>query len=824
MASLVTQQFEQYIAEQTKRGGSVIFDEFIFANIPDLTDVNLKKYLKMPKSTQIVHRQAVSQTGVVNTRSVVYSVTMGTEVGNFDFNFIGLINKSKNLLAVAIQSNTIKKIKNQNNVQGNSITRSILLEFSGAQQLTGINVNADTWQIDFTLRLHGLDEKIRLTNRDLYGRAVFFDNGFLVKRVSGKNFSAETGHAYIEGVRAALESKRQFTAANLPCSVYADVVHHATVTGAYQTTTTLLTANKSDYIDTAGYQHYVQVIADIDRNGSVTDRRLLSPLLGITPKDLTESTTSSTNETGHTHKIAKASTSAAGIVQLSSDTNSSVETKAATPKAVKTAYDKAVLAEKKAKPKDLTESTTSTADETGHTHKLPIANAMIKGIQKADGYGEDTFTTEDLGYTNRDFNEIHGKSVLMTIHNQYMNGYKGGDNQAYTGLMETLKRKWWGGTSIVQKIYDNNRFVMRYGSQTSASSDPIWSDWEEPLMKDIATGMIRQNITVDGTIESNYRMVIKRNNDQSNPYIYFIDSSVNISSEISAAKTIGEIVFRAGDTQIPSGVQYRGLIRTRILPSKAGLMEFFVVDENHRVKAHMHAFGKTGNFTINANSDNEIDRLQVGGSVGIIERGKTLRLGVNANGAYLHNSQSNTSLELRDDKSITYDGTRILMVREMVGIPLPYPVSTVPTGFLPMMGQTFSKTTYPILGQRYPSGRLPDLRGEFIRGWDNGRGVDTGRKILSKQNGTIGGSDSVDASSSIGVNIKRILGTYQETANSVGLDVINPADYPNANGSWAGSGGSGKISDGARNPSHDQHFYGVTRPRNIAMHYICLAG
>lgn len=129
-------------------------------------------------------------------------------------------------------------------MQGNSITRSILLEFSGAQQLTGINVNADTWQIDFTLRLHGLDEKIRLTNRDLYGRAVFFDNGFLVKRVSGNNFSAETGHAYIEGVRTALESKRQFTAANLPCSVYADVVYHATVTGAYQTATTLLTANK----------------------------------------------------------------------------------------------------------------------------------------------------------------------------------------------------------------------------------------------------------------------------------------------------------------------------------------------------------------------------------------------------------------------------------------------------------------------------------------------------------------------------------------------------------------------------------------------------
>ncbi|ECV6025854.1 phage tail protein, partial [Salmonella enterica] len=31
---------------------------------------------------------------------------------------------------------------------------------------------------------------------------------------------------------------------------------------------------------------------------------------------------------------------------------------------------------------------------------------------------------------------------------------------------------------------------------------------------------------------------------------------------------------------------------------------------------------------------------------------------------------------------------------------------------------------------------LPDLRGEFIRGWDDGRGVDAGRSILSAQEST----------------------------------------------------------------------------------------
>ena len=345
MASLITPQFERYVAEQTIARGTVQFDEFIFANIPGLNENNLAKYLTMPTSAQIVHRQAVSQSGVINENAVVYSVTIGTEVGDFDFNFIGLINRSKNLLAVAVQTDTVKKIRNKNAVQGNSITRNILLEFSGAKALTGINVNANTWQIDFTVRLHGLDEKIRLTNRDLYGRAVFFDDSFLVKRKTGNQFTIQPGVAYVEGVRMDLTALYNLTANNLPCSVYADVVHHCTVTGEYQTEIKYLTQSKADYVDTANRQHYVQILADINRQGNVTDRRLLSPFLGITPKDLDDTTVNQTDETGHTHKLSIASLLKRGIVKLFSGIDSNSEEMAATPKAVKTAFDRAVTAE-----------------------------------------------------------------------------------------------------------------------------------------------------------------------------------------------------------------------------------------------------------------------------------------------------------------------------------------------------------------------------------------------------------------------------------------------------------------------------------------------
>ena len=335
MASLITPQFERYVAEQTVARGTVQFDEFIFANIPGLNENNLAQHLTMPTSAQIVHRQAVSQSGVINENAVVYSVTIGTEVGDFDFNFIGLINRSKNLLAVAVQTDTVKKIRNKNAVQGNSITRNILLEFSGAKTLTGINVNANTWQIDFTVRLHGLDEKIRLTNRDLYGRAVFFDDSFLVKRKTGNQFTIQPGSAYVEGVRMDLGAEHHLTANSLPCSIYADVVHHCTVTGEYQTEIKYLTQSKADYVDTANHQHYVQILADIDSQGNVTDRRLLSPFLGMNPLTLDDTTENTKDKLGHTHKLPIASLVKKGIVKLFSGYDSDAEDMAATPKAIK---------------------------------------------------------------------------------------------------------------------------------------------------------------------------------------------------------------------------------------------------------------------------------------------------------------------------------------------------------------------------------------------------------------------------------------------------------------------------------------------------------
>ena len=72
-----------------------------------------------------------------------------------------------------------------------------------------------------------------------------------------------------------------------------------------------------------------------------------------------------------------------------------------------------------------------------------------------------------------------------------------------------------------------------------------------------------------------------------------------------------------------------------------------------------------------------------------------------------------------------------------------WPLETPPGGWLECDGSAVSRTTYSglfaAIGTAFGTGdgsttfNLPDLRGEFVRGWDHGRGVDSGRSIASNQ-------------------------------------------------------------------------------------------
>ncbi|ENJ1126544.1 phage tail protein [Escherichia coli] len=127
-----------------------------------------------------------------------------------------------------------------------------------------------------------------------------------------------------------------------------------------------------------------------------------------------------------------------------------------------------------------------------------------------------------------------------------------------------------------------------------------------------------------------------------------------------------------------------------------------------------------------------------------------------------------------------------------VGAPVPWPSETPPTGWLKCNGAPFSAEEYPKLAKAYPANKLPDLRGEFIRGWDDGRGIDSGRTLLSAQDGSI---------------------------EAHGHD-YNGVIYTSSGPSWANTTDAGH-----RAYSGFTSSYGgsETRPRNIAFNYIVRA-
>lgn len=61
-----------------------------------------------------------------------------------------------------------------------------------------------------------------------------------------------------------------------------------------------------------------------------------------------------------------------------------------------------------------------------------------------------------------------------------------------------------------------------------------------------------------------------------------------------------------------------------------------------------------------------------------------------------------------------------------------FALQTCPAGWLEANGAPLDQSTYPKLYVAVGA-NLPDLRGEFLRGWDHGRGVDSGRVLGSYQ-------------------------------------------------------------------------------------------
>ncbi len=125
-----------------------------------------------------------------------------------------------------------------------------------------------------------------------------------------------------------------------------------------------------------------------------------------------------------------------------------------------------------------------------------------------------------------------------------------------------------------------------------------------------------------------------------------------------------------------------------------------------------------------------------------------------------------------------------------IGVPFFWPSAAMPDTvieswsgmvFLKFNGANFSATDYPVLAKVFPSLVLPEARGDFIRIWDDGRGADSGRALLSWQAATslsqFGGNYPEGSGHSIanhdGISAHEPgFSRYHYTSNSVG-DGVN---------------------------------------------------
>ncbi len=227
--------------------------------------------------------------------------------------------------------------------------------------------------------------------------------------------------------------------------------------------------------------------------------------------------------------------------------------------------------------------------------------------------------------------------------------------------------------------------------------------------------------------------------------------------------------------------------------------------------------GNPGSRTITARRVPIIDEAQTWGAKQTFSAGLSGELSGNAATA--------TKLKTaRKINNVSFDGSGDIEVLP-VGVPLPWPSDTVPSGYALMQGQAFDKSAYPKLAAAYPSGVIPDMRGWTIKGKPA-----SGRAVLSQeQDGIKSHTHSASASSTdlgtkttssfdYGTKPTNNTGAHTHnvsgTANSAGAHTHTvPLRRPNSGGmnfDWLDGSSSGTVVGNGTVPSSGAHTHSVS--------------
>lgn len=752
--TVITAAFEQWKAQEAAGGKPVVLDGFVLANVPGLDpDKPISDTEGMPPTAQIVYRQDVDKVGVVNNNAVVYSITMGSNVGTFDFNWIGLVNKASGTVAMIVHAPMQRKLKTEDGQQGNAINRSFLMEYDGAATETQINTPAQTWQIDFTARLAGMDEELRLANVDIYGAGAFFGDGYLVTK-TGTQYAVSVGSGYVGGIRTTLGSVQNITVTTKPAKVWLDVTWQGTLTGQWHAITTISVSatELKDHTDANGFEHYVFAVASIDSSGAITDLRPKGSLANQLAEDsvLTVNNIKADGKRNVTVPMyglglgPVAKTDAySNIAQFYRVNNVSANK----PPAVTGNVSAGVICA----PMDAAPSAGYWAIVGGNMAAyVGFSGAEAGGITWARIYTEKylppmyglgpvgssrallaDLLSPDKGYTGFTWSSASGDPNAPTFFPQ--GGTFGIQNQLWrnTDQYFALQTVWRNGRIGFRTMEANvpgvwNEFFHTGHLPTATQTGAL------PLDGGTMTGEIKStSANALRLIQGGYGAILRMNANG----LYFLQTnkddpngnynanrSLTISNDTGAVTIGTPLTVNHGDfirkdginTYTDGGITYH---QTNGV-SLQGVGDQYV--QSYALETVGQRFAMR--WRIHSGGLDSWPEFRNDGSLYLAGNWPAITM---SSGTTVHPDGNLQGPCWEGD----YLSNWLLEKVHPVGAALPWPTENAPPGWILCNGASFDRNSFPRLGAVFTNGTLPDYRGAFLRGKDNGRGIDPNRNL-----------------------------------------------------------------------------------------------
>ncbi|NMM40460.1 phage tail protein [Pseudoalteromonas arctica] len=153
ITGIMTNAGKNYITTRALENKGLDVKELVLANIPNLNEhAERNPNEQMPSSLRITHRRNIDVSGYVDANTVAWAVVLEQDIGDFDYNWIGLVTKDGTLLAVDYLP-LQRKRQGVNNVHN----RSFVLKFAAAAALARITIPAQSWMFDYSPQIDALN-------------------------------------------------------------------------------------------------------------------------------------------------------------------------------------------------------------------------------------------------------------------------------------------------------------------------------------------------------------------------------------------------------------------------------------------------------------------------------------------------------------------------------------------------------------------------------------------------------------------------------------------------------------------------------------------